>query len=44
MTEDLKSWNIDADNTHDRLVWKKTLRTVTKSPTRGNFGQVAQDG
>ena len=44
VTEDLKSWNIDADNTHDRLVWKKALRTVTKSPTRGNFGQVAQDG
>ena len=44
VTEDLKAWNIDANNVHDRPVWKKALRTAMKSPTRGNRGQVAQNG
>lgn len=25
VTEDLKTWNIDANNAHDRPVWKKAL-------------------
>lgn len=41
---DLKIWNIDANNVHDRNAWKKALRTVMKSPTHGNRGQVAQNG
>ena len=36
VTEDLKAWNIDANNVHDRPVWKKALRTPMKSPIRGN--------
>ena len=44
VTEDLKAWNIDANNVHDRPVWKKALRTAMKSPTRRNRGQVAQNG
>ena len=43
MTEDLKAWNIDANNAHDQPVWKKALRTSMKSPTLGNHGQVAQN-
>ena len=26
VTEDLKAWNIDAHNAHDRPVWKNALR------------------
>ena len=44
MAEDLKAWNINASNAHDRPVWKKALRTAMKSQTRGNRGQVAQNG
>ena len=44
MTEDLKAWNIDANNVHDRPVWKKALRTAMKSLTRGNRAQVAKNG
>ena len=40
MTEDLHAWNINVNNTHDRPVWKKALRTAMKCPTRGNRGQV----
>ena len=43
VTEDLKAWNIEANNAHDRPVWKKALTTAMKSPTRGNRGQVAQN-
>ena len=43
VTEDLKAWNIDANNVHDRPVWKKALRTAMKNPTHGNRGQVAQN-
>ena len=44
VTETLKTYNIDANNSHDRPVWKKALRTATKGPTPGNHGQVAQNG
>ena len=44
VTEDLKVWNIDANNAHDQPVWKKALRTAMKSPADGNRGQVAQNG
>ena len=29
---------------HDRSKWKNALKTVMKSPTRGNRGKVAQSG
>ena len=44
MAEDLKAWNINASNAQDRPVWKKALRKAMKSQTRGNRGQVAQNG
>ena len=44
VTEDLKAWSIDANNAHDQPVWKKTPRTVMKSPTCRNFEQLAQNG
>ena len=45
MTEDLKAWNIHANNAHiyNQPVRKKALRTAMKSPTHGNCGQVAQN-
>ena len=43
VTEDLKAWNIDANNVHDQPVWKNALKTAMKSPTRVNRGQVAQN-
>ena len=45
MTEDLKAWNIHANNAHiyNHPVRKKALRTAMKSPTHGNCGQVAQN-
>ena len=33
VTEDLKAWNIDTNNAHDRPVWKKPLRSAIKNPT-----------
>ena len=44
VADDLKRWKIDANNVYDRNAWKKALRTVMKSPTCGNRGQVAQNG
>ena len=44
VTEDLKAWYIDANNVHDGPVRKKALGTAMKTPTRGNRGQVAQNG
>ena len=44
VTKDLRAWNIDANNAHDRPVWKKALRTAMKSLTHQNRGQVAQNG
>ena len=44
VTEDLKAWNIDANNARDQPVWKKVLRTAMKNPSHGNCGQVAQNG
>ena len=43
VTKDLKTWNIDANNAHDRPVWK-ALRTAIKSQTHRNRGQVAANG
>ena len=45
VTEDLKAWNIHANNAHiyNQPVRKKALRTAMKSPTHGNCGQVAQN-
>ena len=44
VTEDMKAWNIDVNNTPDQLVWKKTLKTAMKSPACRICGQVAQNG
>ena len=43
VTKDLKAWHIDANNAYDRPVWK-AIRTVIKSPTHRNRGQVVQNG
>ena len=42
--ENLKAWNIDANNPYDRSVLKKALRSATKSLPHQNCGQVAQNG
>ena len=33
--EDLKAWNTDANNAHDRPVWKKALRTAMENLNHG---------
>ena len=44
VTEDLKAWNIDANNVHNPPVWKKALTTAMKIQTHSDLGLVAQNG